>query len=153
MGNLRRHLLDFAFNTVSWCRRSAQALLTLASPSAQVVQSRSCSPFQSDASETDTPVRGSQNLPTPAPSRQRNGCAIVREPNFVPQRWRRYYNGAWWAPWRNGTESGFPGRIIRLLDTAFRSTFILLAWRTLEGMTKARTLFMLEAEIVWVGVL
>jgi hypothetical protein len=35
MGNLTRKLLDFA---VSQRRRSAQALLTLASPSAQVAQ-------------------------------------------------------------------------------------------------------------------
>jgi hypothetical protein len=44
--NLTRKLLDFASNTVSHRRRSAQALLTLASPSAQVAQSRSCSTFQ-----------------------------------------------------------------------------------------------------------
>ena len=45
-GNLRRHFFDFASHSVSQRRRSAQALLTLALPSAQVAQSRSCSPFQ-----------------------------------------------------------------------------------------------------------
>jgi len=45
-GNLRQHFFDFASHSVSQRRRSAQALLTLASPSAQVAQSRSCSPFQ-----------------------------------------------------------------------------------------------------------
>jgi hypothetical protein len=43
--NLTRKLLDFASNAVSQRRRSAQALLTLALPSAQVAQSYSCSPF------------------------------------------------------------------------------------------------------------
>ena len=45
LGNLRRHFFTFASNAVSQRRRSAQALLTLASPSTQVAQSRSCSPF------------------------------------------------------------------------------------------------------------
>ena len=46
LGNWRRILPSAAFNAVSQHRRSAQALLTLTSPSAQVAQSRSCSPFQ-----------------------------------------------------------------------------------------------------------
>ncbi|KAF8846621.1 hypothetical protein BDZ45DRAFT_812191 [Acephala macrosclerotiorum] len=45
-GNLRRHFFEFALDAVSQRRRSAQALLTLASPSTQVAQSRSCFPFQ-----------------------------------------------------------------------------------------------------------
>ena len=45
-GNLRRLFFTFASNAVSQRRRSAQALLTLASPSTQVAQSHSCSPFQ-----------------------------------------------------------------------------------------------------------
>jgi hypothetical protein len=40
MGNLASKLPDFASNAVSHHRRSAQALLTLDSPSAQVAQSR-----------------------------------------------------------------------------------------------------------------
>jgi hypothetical protein len=44
--NLRRYFCYSASNAVSQRRRSAQALLTLASPSTQVAQSRSYSPFQ-----------------------------------------------------------------------------------------------------------
>jgi hypothetical protein len=44
MGSLRRHFFTFASNAVSQRRRSAQALLTLASPSTQEgTQSHSCS--------------------------------------------------------------------------------------------------------------
>jgi hypothetical protein len=42
-GSLRRQFCPIAPDAVSQRRRSAQALLTLASPSAQVAQSRSCS--------------------------------------------------------------------------------------------------------------
>ena len=44
-GSLRRHFFLFASNAASQYRRSAQALLTLASPSTQVIQSRSRSSF------------------------------------------------------------------------------------------------------------
>lgn len=44
--NLKQYFFTFASNIVSHYCRSAQALLTLASPSAQVTRSRSCS-FQS----------------------------------------------------------------------------------------------------------
>jgi len=49
-GNPRRHFCRFAFKAVSYHRRSAQALLTLASPSAQVTISptiRLCCPYES----------------------------------------------------------------------------------------------------------
>jgi hypothetical protein len=36
--NLSQHFFKFASNAASQCRRSAQTLLTLASPSAQVAQ-------------------------------------------------------------------------------------------------------------------
>jgi hypothetical protein len=45
-GSLRRILTCVASNTASQHRRSAQTLLTLAPPSPQVAQSRSCSPSQ-----------------------------------------------------------------------------------------------------------
>jgi len=47
-GNLSRIFTSLSSNAVGHCRRSAQALLTLASPSAQAAQAAqplSCSPF------------------------------------------------------------------------------------------------------------
>ena len=45
LGNLRRHFFEFTSDTLSPHRRPAQALLTLASPSAWITRSRSYSFF------------------------------------------------------------------------------------------------------------